>query len=91
MRLTLEPLYVAEHTGSTLLKVDQLTLVRNHVRKQIKAHEISVDGEMPSEFEVEVAWQDGDVDMLVFDKNAGFPIEPVVDWYGDWLRDMRNS
>lgn len=89
MRLTLEMLDVAEKSENIMLKFDQLTIVRNHVRNQFDFHKVNADGEIAHEIELDVAWQDGDVETLVFDANVGYPIEPVRDWAGDWLKELR--
>lgn len=70
-----------------LLKIDQLTIVRNHVRKWLSAHEESAEGDSVSEIAVEVVWQNGDIEEMVFDSSVGFPISPARDWFEEWLRE----
>lgn len=85
LRVNADPIYLGEIALDRMTRLDQLTVVRNHVRKCFAAHREDVSGEAVSQVEVEVGWLSGDVDTLVFDKMVGFPIEPPgVDWYAEW-------
>lgn len=84
MRVRIDPVYVSEHALDLMPRFDQLTIVRNQVRKGFDAHSKTADGERVTEIQVEVVWIDGDVEDLVFDLMAGFPITPERDWYQEW-------
>lgn len=84
MRVRIDPVYISEHALDQMPRLDQLTIVRNHVLKGFKAHDVTADGNRAMEIEVEVAWLDGDIEDLVFDRVVGFPVEPVRDWYSEW-------
>lgn len=63
--------------------LDQLTQVRNYVRKQFTMHD---DAEM---IQVSVAWQTGDVDDLVFDKQVGYPQGTDEKfWFKRWTSEL---
>ena len=84
LRLRVDPVHVAEYASDQMMELDQLTLVRNEVRKGFEAHDHSTDGHRVEEIEVEVGWLNGDVETLVFDRLVGFPISPERDWYARW-------
>ena len=89
MRAAIDPIYLGEAVMERMTRLDQLTIVRNHVRRGFDSHKQDVDGERVTEVSVEVGWLDGDVETLVFDKLVGFPIEiggsPANrDWYAEW-------
>mgnify|MGYP003489008442 FL=1 len=87
MRVKIDPVYVSEHALDQMPRLDQLTIVRNQVRKGFEAHDMAADGERVTEVQVEVAWLDGDVEVLVFDRLVGFPLEPGRDWYQEWKQE----
>lgn len=63
--------------------LDQLTQVRNYVRKQFTMHE---GAEM---IQVSVAWQNGDVDDIVFDKWVGYPVGTDENfWFKRWTSEL---
>ena len=63
--------------------LDQLTQVRNYVRKQFTMHEGAV------KIQVSVAWQTGDVDDLVFDKHVGYPVGTDEKfWLNRWTSEL---
>lgn len=89
MRAAIDPIYLGEVVMERMTRLDQLTIVRNHVRRGFDSHKQDVDGERVTEVSVEAGWLDGDVETLVFDKLVGFPIEidgsPASrDWYAEW-------
>lgn len=87
MRIGIDTVFVSEHAIDQMPKLDQLTIVRNLVRKGFRAHDQDADGERVTEIEVEAVWLDGDMETLVFDRLVGFPLTPERDWYGDWKKD----
>lgn len=89
MRAAIDPIYLGEVVMDRMTRLDQLTIVRNHVRRGFAAHEQDVDGKKVAEISVEVGWLDGDVETLIFDRSVGFPLQiegqPVGrDWYEEW-------
>ena len=89
MRAAIDPIYLGEAVMERMTRLDQLTVVRNHVRRGFDSHKQDVDGDRVTEISVEVGWLDGDVETLVFDKLVGFPIEidgsaANRDWYAEW-------
>lgn len=89
MRAAIDPIYLGEVLMERMTRIDQLTIVRNHVRRGFDAHQQDVDGEKVTEISVEVGWLDGDVEELVFSRLVGFPIlvdgkESNRDWYAEW-------
>lgn len=84
MRVRLDTVHVAEHALDQMPRLDQLTVVRNFVRRGMDAHRQSADGEPLTEAVVEVAWIDGDMEDLVFDLHVGFPTNIERDWYSEW-------
>ena len=87
MRVILEPIYLTEVALDRMTQIDQLTIVRNHARRGIAAHDRDAEGGKVREVEVEVVWLDGTVETLVFDRMCGFPIEPKRDWFTEWRRE----
>lgn len=84
LRIEVEPIYISEVALDIMSKFDQLTLVRNHVRKTLAAHRQDVDGVKVSEASVEVGWLDGEIETLIFDLMVGFPTNTSRDWYAEW-------
>lgn len=63
--------------------IDQLTQVRNYVRTQFTMH----DG--ADKIQVSVAWQNGDVDDMVFDKWVGYPLGTDEKfWFQRWTSEL---
>lgn len=89
MRVRLDAVHVAEHALDQMPRLDQLTVVRNMVRRGIDAHRQSADGDSLTEAVIEVAWIDGDVEDLVFDLFVGFPTNIERDWYAEWKSETR--
>lgn len=92
MRAAIDPIYLGEAVMERMTRLDQLTIVRNHVRRGFDSHRQDVDGERVTEVSVEVGWLDGDVETLVFDRLVGFPTEidgsPASrDWYAEWKEE----
>ncbi len=87
MRVRIDPVYVSEHALDQMPRIDQLTIVRNQVRKGFEAYDIAADGDRVTEIEVEVGWLDGDVEDLLFDRMVGFPLTPERDWYEEWKKE----
>ena len=92
MRAAIDPIYLGEVVMERMTRLDQLTIVRNHARRGIRAHEQDAHGERVEEVEVEVSWLDGDVETLVFDRNVGYPVEidgekSRRDWIAEWKEE----
>ena len=88
MRLAADLFDVSSVAADMMPRLDQLTLVRNHGRGLFDAHYADVDGDVVVEAELEVAWLDGTVETLVFDRFVGFPLQPIRDWYAEWEREV---
>lgn len=89
MRLTIDPIYLGDVVQDRMTRLDQLTVVRNYVRKAINGYRKDAEGRKVEEIEVEVGWLDGDVEMLVFDMMVGWPVEidgkkSDRNWYAEW-------
>lgn len=89
MRAAIDPLYLTEIVMERMTMLDQLTVVRNYVRKGFDAHRRDVNGEFVTEVSVEVGWLNGDIETLVFDKFVGYPVQidgkkPDRDWMAEW-------
>lgn len=89
MRAAIEPIHLGEVVMERMTRIDQLTIVRNHVRRGFDSHRQDVDGEKVVEVSVEVGWLDGEVEELVFSETVGFPTmidgkESTRDWYAEW-------
>lgn len=91
MRAEFDPIYLSELCASHMSRLDQLTVVRNAVRKLFLAHDISAEGDYVDECSIDVSWLDGDTETLVFDRMVGFPLEPDRDWYAEWKKEVLNE
>lgn len=96
MRAAIDPIYLGEVVMERMTRIDQLTIVRNHVRRGFVSHDEDVDGHKVTELSVDVGWLDGDVETLVFDRMVGFPLmidgEPAKrDWYAEWKAETLSA
>lgn len=67
-------------------KFEQLTDVRNFVRKQLKLHD-GVNGA-----KLDVSWNDGEVDGLVFGSNVGYPDGTNEHmWIESWKKEIEHG
>jgi hypothetical protein len=92
VRIEISPIYIGKQVIGDITTFDQLTIVRNAVRKSFLDHRKAATGESVSEIEVQVCWLDGSLETLVFDEYVGFPkiVDGNVceiDWYSDWKRE----
>lgn len=65
-------------------RLEQLTDVRNHVRRELKIHPGADSAS------VVVEWNEGEVEDLVFDRNVGYPVGTSgKEWYNNWKEEVR--
>lgn len=91
MRVTIDPISIDEYVVDQMTRMDQLTVVRNYVRKWLATNPQDAHEKQVSEVEVEVTWLDGDIEDCVFDRMVGFPIKPKRDWYKEWVNSTQNE